>query len=253
MLKLSLALDGNSGGSSNSSNYLLGTQVVYLGRENNNAASDYAVSNWSAASVPKKFVSNNRYGRSGYYQLRPGNTTITEAVGNSNNLGTAAAIQPTLFSKPSFANVSGSAGTFVNFGGYPNFLGTDGVTVYRQGALSISVNQGPFTSPTGENASYVGSAFTITMTENAIFLLGVAVDTVADVQYTPRYVSVFSSSTGTVFSEPIPLVNSIPRLPVFAIQGNSGNVFTIGMWQDTGANSVAPFSLITFDRIPFPT
>ena len=229
---------------------LRATSVEYLGRENNSVQSDYAVSNWSSTSVPKKFNPVNRYGTSGFYQIRPGSSDFAEAVADGNNLGISAGAQPTLFSHPSFANVVGGAGTFVNFGGYPSFLGNDGVTAYRQGALSISVNQGPYT-PTGAEERFVGPAFTINMTQNAVFLLGIAVDTANDRNYAPKYVSVFSASTGTVFSASIPTGAgaSIPRLPVFLVTGNTGDQFIVGMWQDAGANSVAPFGLITFDRL----
>lgn len=225
--------------------------IAYLGRENETLNGGYAVTNWSKSSVTKKFVANNRYGTSGFYQFRVGDSDIYEAVGNGNNLGISASSQPTLFSHPSFATVVGFAGTFVNFGGYPAFTAPDGLFPYRTGALSIPINQGPYNSPSGTNSSYVGPAFSITMTENADFLLGIAVDTAADNAYAPRYVSVFTPSVGTIFSTPIPTggASSIPRLPVFSIKGKTGDQFIAGLWQDNGVNNVAPFSLITFDRI----
>lgn len=228
-------------------------EIRYLGRENGNAASNFTVQNWANTSVAKTInVTPNRYGTAGYYQIRPGSTTFSEAVGGGNNLGITAGSQPTLYSHPSFATVSGYAGTFVNFGGYPNFVQNDGVTSVRQGGLSVSINQGPFNSPTGANASYVAPAFDVTMTQTATFLLGVAVDTAADRQYAPKYVSVFNPALGTVFSAAIPTGaggTSIPRLPVFLVAAKAGDVFTFGMWQDAGAQNVAPFSLITFDRV----
>lgn len=229
---------------------LVTTAIRYLARENGNAASNYTVHNWSTPLVAKTIsTTTNRYGTSGYYQIRPGASDFSEAVGDGNNLGISAGAQPTLFSHPSFATVSGFAGTFVNFGGYPNFLQNDGVTPIRQGALSIPINQGPYAMPVG--TGFVGPACNITMTQTATFLLGVAVDAVNDRTYAPKYVSVFTSSTGTVFSAIIPTGagTSVPRLPVFLVAGKAGDVFTVGLWQDSGANSVAPFSLITFDRL----
>lgn len=229
------------------------TSITYLGRENNTLADSYAVSNWSSTAVAKKLnPSANRYGTSGYYQIRPGATNFAEGVGNNNDFGISAATSPTLYSHPSFATVLGGAGTFVNFGGYPNFLGNDGVTQYRQGAISIPVNQGPFTSPSGVDSSYFGQAFSVTLNQDATFLLGIAVDTAADRQYAPKYVSVFSSATGSVFSASIPSGSggtSIPRLAVFLIRGKAGEQFISALWQDAGSNSVAPFSLITLDRL----
>lgn len=233
------------------------TSISYVGRENNTEPL-YPVSNWSLNSVPKKYSPVNRYGTSGFYQIRPGSSDIGESVAGGNNLGISAGAQPTLFSHPSFANVVGGAGTFVNFGGYPNFLGNDGVTSYRQGALSISIQpppsgtgEGPYNWPEGENAAFVATAFTINMTQDAVFMLGVAVDTVNDRNYAPRYVSVFSSSTETIFSAPIPTGAgaSVPRLPLFIVRGKTGDQFIVGMWQGVGVNSYAPFSLITFDRL----
>ena len=233
---------------------LVTTAIRYLARENGNAASNYTVHNWSTPLVSKTInTATNRYGASGYYQIRPGASDFSEAVGDGNNLGISAGAQPTLFSPPSFATVSGFAGTFVNFGGYPSFLQNDGVTPIRQGALSISINQGnngqPYAMPVG--TGFYGNACNITMTQTATFLLGVAVDAVNDRTYAPKYVSVFNSSTGTVFSAAIPTGagTSVPRLPVFLVAGKAGDVFTVGLWQDSGANSVAPFSLITFDRL----
>ena len=238
--------------------------VEYLARENNTLAGGFAVSNWSLTTNPKKLNPANRYGTSGYYQIRPGASDVYDAVGGSNNLGITSGSQPTLYSHPSFATVSGYAGAFVNFGGYPSFLQNDGVTPIRQGALSVSVNQGPYTSPSGTNRSYVAPAFDVTMTQSAIFLLGIAVDTANDRRYAPKYVSVQLSGV-TVFSAAIPTGpggTSIPRFPIFLIRGKAGNVFTVGLWHDgidtnndgvidapNPDSPVAPFSLITFDKL----
>lgn len=253
---LNLGLNLNSRKNSSVSIPFSPQKILYVGRENNNQDSDYAVVNWSVASVPKKYVPGNQYGRSGYYQIKPmpsnASTSFTAIVGNNNNLGTTDASNPTLFSKPAFANVLGGGGTFVNYDGYPLFRGVDGIAIYRQGAISVLLDQGPYTSPAGENASRAGVPFTITMTQDATFLLGVCVDAVSNLTYAPRYVSVFHSSTGTIFSEEIPAINSIPRLALFLIQGYVGDVFSIGLWKNpvSGQSSfdTASVSLITFDQ-----
>lgn len=227
---------------------ILLSSIDSIGRENGNAASNYAVQNWSLPSVTKRFSPvNNRYGTAGYYQIRPGSTDIAESAALNNDLGISAVTSPTLYSKPSFANIVGGAGTFVNFGGYPSFLGNDGVTIYRQGSLSVPVNNGPFNSPTGPNASYFGIIAQITLTQYKRFLLGVATDTVSDGTYAPKYVGIFSAIVGgTVFSALMPR-NGVPKMPFFIIQGIPGETFIISLWQDTGTQSVATASLITFD------
>ena len=254
-LKASLkASSGSVGGG------LVTTAVRYLARENGQATDLNAntVRSWSNPLVAKTInTATNRYGASGYYQIRPGPSDIGEAVADGNDLGITAALQPTLYSHPSFATVSGYKGSFVNYGGspgYPDFVQNDGVTSIRQGALSIPIDQGnngqPYAMPVG--TGFYGNACNITMTQTATFLLGVAVDAVSDRTYAPKYVSVFSTSTGTVFSASIPTgagTTGVPRLPVFLVAGKAGDVFTVGLWQNSGANSVAPFSLITFDRI----
>jgi len=246
-------------------------QVRYLGRENSNGP-NYSVQNWSTPVVPKTInIATNRYGKDGFYQIRPGAGTINEAAGNGNDLGISAATQPTIFSHPSFATVFGYGGTFVSYpgfvgspgspvspgapgsSGYPSFLQGNAtvLTPISQGALSIPINEGPYDSPSGANASKVGAAFSVIMTQTATFLLGIAVGAVNDKQYAPDFVSVFNSNTGSVFSARIPRGpddETIPRLPVFLITGITGDQFIIGLWQDTAVSSVAPVSLITFDR-----
>lgn len=253
-------------GSSEVSRVYLGSNLTYtnavithLGRENETTGGLFAVSNWSDTSVLKKFNTGaaEKYGTSGYYQIRPGATTnITDAVGAGNDLGISAGTNPTLYSAPSFATITGSAGTLVSFGGYPSFDNPTATASLRQGSLSVSVNQGPFTTPAGSNTGYFGELATITLTEDADFILGVATNTVATGQYAPNYVSVYSSAggIGTVFSSSISRADSTPRMPFFLIKGTSGNVFNVALWQlasdpTHGAPSVAAAGLITFDRI----
>lgn len=228
--------------------------ITYLGRENETAGGNYAVSNWSDSSVEKKFNVGTieKYGTSGYYQIRPGTSEFSDAASAGNNLGISAGTNPTLYSAPSFATVTGAAGNFVNFAGYPSFKNPANSASIRQGSLSVSINNGPYSTPSGENTGYFGEAFTITMTQNADFVLGVAVNTVADGQYSPTYVSLYTSTggTGTVFSTSISRLNSDPRMPFFLIRGSTGNVFTAALWQLADASpSVAAFGLITFDQV----
>ena len=236
-----------------------GSIITYIGRENETEAGNYAVTNWSATANAKKFNVGDleKYGTSGYYQLRPGSVDISEAASAGNNLGISAGTSPTLYSAPSFATVTGGAGSFVNFSGYSTFRNFADTAGLRQGALSVSVSNGPFsiTPPDGVAVSArFGEAYTITLTENADFILGIAVNAIGTGQYSPNYVGVYTPAAGTVVSALISRANSTPRMPFFLIRGTSGQVFTVAMWQlesdpTWGAPSVAASSLLTFDRL----
>lgn len=236
---------------------ILLSSIDYIGRENGNIASSFAVQEWSDSTVAKKFSINNKYGNAGYYQIRPGSTDIFEAAALNNDLGISAGTSPTLYSKPAFANVVGGAGNYVNFSPYANYKGPDGISIYRQGALSVSVNNGPFNSPSGPGTGYFGIVAQITLTRQTRFILGVAVDSVGPpgpgetLTYSPKYVGVFSPLVGgTVFSASMPR-NGIPRMPFFLIQGVPGENFIVSAWQDAGTQSVSATSLLTFDVIDF--
>lgn len=230
--------------------------ISYVGTETSNGQS-YPVHDWSNAAVAKSHDSdgNNAYGSAGYWQIRPmpgdpGATNIFEAAGGSNNLGTSAGSDPTLSSTPSFlSSISGGAGNYVNFGGYPNFRGPDGSSLYRQGALSVSANEGPYNSPAGENASHVGVPVQFTLATSGKFRLGLAVDAVANGSFAPDYVSVFSTGEGTVFS-PALTRDGNPDMVFFNITGEAGDTFIVGLWQNVGNQSVGALSLITFDLLP---
>jgi len=230
--------------------------ITYVGTETSDGSS-YPVHDWSNASVAKNYDSDgdNKYGTIGYLQIRPmlgepAPATIGEAVGSGNDLGVTAETDPTLFSAPSFlSSISGGAGTYVNFAGYPNFRGPDGSSLYRQGALSVPVGQGPFDSPAGNNASRVGVPVQFTLGSAGRFRLGLVVDAVADGTYAPHYVSIFNSNTGTVFS-PALNRNGNPDMVFFDITGDLGDTFIVGLWQNVGFQSVAPLSLITVDLLP---
>jgi hypothetical protein len=254
-------------GSNEASRAYLGSNLIYtnslitfLGKEDETSGGLFAVSNWSNPSVEKKFNVGalEKYGTSGYYQIRPGTTEFVQAASAGNNLGISAGTNPTLYSAPPFATVTGAAGNFANFLPYASFQNPSNSASIRQGALSVQCLTGPFTTPSGTNTGNFGEAFTITMTQNADFVLGVAVNTVGsnspELNYSPTYVSVFTSTggTGTVFSSFLIRSNADPRMPFFLIRGSTGDVFIAAMWQLVGQQtfaSAAFFSLITFDQV----
>lgn len=228
--------------------------ITFVGVEPGTAGSGYAVQNWSNAGVAKEFdLSGNVYGTAGYYQIRPtlnsSPSDVYEAVASGNNLGITAGTNPTLYSAPVFlSSITGGAGTYVNFGGYPLFRGPDGSTLYRQGSLSVSVGNGLFNTPSGANTGYYGDAFSFTMASGfgANFRIGIAVDTAGTGTYAPDYVSIYNSGTGSVFSSLLTR-NGTPDMTVFDVSASAGESFAAAMWQLAGTQSVSPFGLITFD------
>lgn len=229
--------------------------VSYVGTETGGAGNGYSVQNWSNASVSKMYdVGGEVYGSSGYIQIRPmpwdpGAANIGEATGSGNLLGTDASSNPSLSLMPSFiSSFSGGAGTFVNYGGYPIFRGPDGSLLYRQGALSVSVNNGLYNTPSGSNNGYFGVAFSFTVSAPTAFRFGLAVDTAANALYAPDYVGVYSASTGTVFSSLLTRDGN-PDMAVFEIDALASETFTVSLWQQSGTQSIAPFSLVTFDAV----
>jgi hypothetical protein len=236
--------------------------VTYVGSELGSAGTGFAVQNWSNAGVSKLYDigGTEKYGSAGYYQIRPvspfdagGGVSVSEVAISGNNLGTSSGSYPTLFSTPSFlSSITGGAGNFVNFDGYGIYRAPDGSALVRQGALSVPVNQGPFDSPAGANASYVGVPLEFTLNSLANFRLGLAVDSVASGLYSPNYVSLFSSSSGTVFSTAL-VRDGTADMVFFDVTGAVGDRFTVGLWQNTGTQSVATLSLVTFDVVPEPS
>jgi len=219
----------------------------------------YEVANWSNSGVAKMFdVSGEKYGTSGYYQIRPmpwdpGAAEIGEATGSGNLLGTNASSNPTLSTQPSFVStITGGAGTFVNYGGYGIFRGPDASLLYRQGALSVSVNQGAFDTPSGSNNGYYGLAFQFTVSTPTAFRIGITVDSNGNGTYAPDYVGIYSASTGTVFSSLLSR-DAKPDMAIFEINALAGETFAASVWQRSGTQSVAPVSMITFDAIPEPS
>ena len=231
--------------------------VSYVGSETGLPGNQYSVQNWSNPGVAKAYDigGSEVYGSAGYYQIRPtldsSPSNVSQAVGAGNDLGILAGANPTLYSLPSFlSSATGSAGTFVNFGGYSTYRGPNGSTIYRQGALSVSVSEGPYNSPAGANASYVGIAMSFTLNSTANFRLGLAVDSVGSGDYAPNYISISG-----IFSELLARDGNAD-MAFFDIQGISGDTFNVALWQNVGAQTggqVAALSLVTYDVIPEPS
>jgi hypothetical protein len=232
--------------------------ITFLGTEQGTAATGYSVQNWSNSSVVKAFdTGGDVYGSSGYYQIRPmpwdpGSASIYEAASSGNLLGIDSGSNPSLSLTPSFiSSISGGAGSFVNFGGYPIFRGPDGSSLYRQGALSVSVNNGTYNTPSGSNNGYFGVAFSFTVNAPTTFRFGLAVDTAANGQYAPDYVGIYSASTGTVYSSLLAR-DGTPDMTIFEIDALANETFTVSVWQLSGTQNIAPFSLATFDAVSIP-
>lgn len=231
--------------------------VTYVGSETGSAGNGYSVQNWSNAGVTKVYDigGSEVYGSSGYVQIRPGPTDLYQGIGDNNNLGVGAATNPTLLSRPSFiSSVTGGAGDFVNFGGYSTFRGPDGSSLYRQGALSVAANSGPYT-PDNIPASYFGIAMHFTVNAGSYFRFGLAVDSVGSGTYAPDYVSLYSSSTGTKISSLLTRDGSAD-MAFFDIDTRGDALstnFDVALWQKSGTQSAAALSLATFDAIPEPS
>jgi hypothetical protein len=234
--------------------------IAYVGTEPGGAPSGYATANWSNSAVAKLYATgtSNTYGKNGYWQIRPipapASSNVSEAASSGNNLGTSAGSFPTLWpgTNPDFvSSITGGAGTFVNFDGYALYRGPDGSTLYRQGALSVSVNQGPFNTPSGSGNGYFGETLSFTLNYAGTVRVGLAVDSVGLGTYAPDYVGIYSATTGTVYSSLLTR-DGTPDMAVFDIVNPTGQSFTVAQWQLAGTNSVSAMSLVTFDVIPVP-
>jgi len=231
--------------------------VTYVGSETGSAGNGYSVQNWSNAGVTKVYDigGSEVYGSSGYVQIRPGPTDLYQGIGDNNNLGVGDATNPTLLSRPSFiSSVTGGAGDFVNFGAYSTYRGPDGSSLYRQGALSVAANAGPYT-PDNIPASYFGIAMHFTVNAGSYFRFGLAVDSVGSGTYAPDYVSLYSSSTGTKISSLLTRDGSAD-MAFFDIDTRGDALstnFDVALWQKSGTQSAAALSLATFDAIPEPS
>ena len=229
--------------------------VVYVGSETGLPGNGYSVQNWSNVGVAKDWnvSASEVYGSSGYIQIRPtsNSTNLSESAASGNDFGVGALTNPSLLSKPSFiGSQTGGAGSFVNFGPYSTYRGPDGTSLVRQGALSVAVNEGPYNSPAGGNASRVGIAMSFTLNTSANFRLGLAVDSVGSRNYAPDYISISG-----VFSDAITRDGNADMI-FFDIQGMSGDTFNVALWQnkdDQLGGQAAALSLVTFDAIPEPS
>ena len=207
--------------------------------------------------MPKSYATgtSNTYGKNGYWQIRPSvDQDISSAVGGSNDLGTSASPNPTLWagSNPSFmSSIQGFAGTFVNFGGYAVYRGPDGSSLYRQGALSVPVNQGPYNTPSGSSNGWFGETLTFALNLTGTVRVGFAVDSVGTATYAPDYLTIYSPSTGSVYSSLLTR-DGIPDMAIFDFVNPAGETFTVAQWQLNGTQSVSAMSLVTFDTIVVP-
>ena len=233
-----------------------GATISYVGSELGVSTNGFAVQNWSNLGVSKVYDlgGSEVYGTSGYYQIRPmpwdpGAASIYQGASSGNNLGITATNDPTLYSAPVFlSSITGGAGDYVNFSGYSIFRGPDGSSLYRQGALSVAVNNGAYNTPSGNNNGYFGEAFSFTMASNmgADFRLGIVVDTVNSGTYAPDYVSIYNSGIGSTFSAQLSR-NGTPDMVFFDLTASAGESFSAALWQLSGTQSAAAFGLVTFD------
>jgi hypothetical protein len=233
--------------------------ISYVGTEPG-VGPAYATQNWSNPAVPKAYATgtSNTFGKNGYWQIRPipyaPSSTIYSAAAAANDLGTSAGSFPTLWSGtlPAFmSSITGGAGDFVNFNSYAIYRGPDGSALYTQGGLSVPVNQGPFDTPSGANTGYFGLSADMVLNFAGTVRVGIAVDSVADGTYAPNYVSIYSNSTGTVYSSVLTR-DGTPDMAVFDIVNPAGETFSVAQWQLAGTQSASAMSLVTFDTIVVP-
>jgi len=232
--------------------------ITSVGLEEGSSGNGYSVQNWSNAGVAKAYDlgGTEKYGTAGYYQIRPmpwdpGSANIGQAVSGGNDLGITEGSNPTLYSAPVIlSSLTGGAGSYVNYGGYAIVRGPDGDALYRAGGLSVTVNNGPYNTPSGSNTGYFGEAFSFTMGMSASFRVGIAADGVGSGSYAPDYMSIYNSGTGSVYSSQLARNGSMD-MAFFDIDAVAGETFTAAMWQLSGTQSVAPFSLVTFDVSQF--
>jgi hypothetical protein len=233
------------------------TSVQFVGSETSGPTQ-----NWSLSSVAKAYSLNgsDKYGTTGYVLIRPvapfaagSGVVVNEAAAAGNNLGISSSPYQSRFLIPNFFSaVAGGAGTYVNYDGYPAIRNANGLSDLRCGSISFSINEGPFSTPIG--GAYASGCISLTAGSQCNFRLGVASDTVADGTYAPDLISVFTNNggVGTVYSSALTRDGS-PNMSFFDIAANTGDVFTIGLWQLSASASVATVSLLTVDSLIPPT
>ena len=234
--------------------------IAYVGTEPG-VGPNFVTQNWSNSAVPKSYATgtSNTYGKNGYWQIRPipyaPSSTIYTPAASGNDLGISGTSFPTLWSGslPAFmSSITGGAGDFVNFSSYATYRGPDGSSLYTQGGLSVPVNQGPFNTPSGANTGYFGLSATMVLTFSGTVRVGIAVDSVASSgTYAPNYVSIYSNSTGTVYSSLLTR-DGTPDMAVFDIVNPAGETFSVAQWQLAGTQSASAMGLVTFDTIVVP-
>jgi hypothetical protein len=232
--------------------------IEYVGTEVGTQASGYSVQNWSNPGVPKTYDvgGSEVYGSGGYCQIRPlawepaPDSIIEAPAPDGNDLGATEEPDPSFYAPPDWlASIAGGAGFYVNYGGYSIYRGPDGQSLYRQGALSVSVSQGPYNSPAGDDASYLGVPLQFTVATAAKFRLGIAVDSVGNGAYAPDYVNVYHTGTGTSVFSAVLDRDGVADLVFFDITAEAGDSFVVGLWQNSGTQNVAALSLLTVDLL----
>jgi hypothetical protein len=225
--------------------------ITSVGTQENGGT--FAVANWSNDGVTKTYDigGTEKYGTAGYYQIIPTiNVDTYTPAADGNNLGITA-VNPTLYSTPSFltGNPLAGAGAFVNFPGYSVYRGPDGSSLYRQGALSLNL-PGTGTNPAG--AGNWGNAISFTLNTTTSFRIGLAVNSVDAAAYGTSYVSIYNAGPGSVFSAAL-TPGVVPQMAFFDISGINGDNFAVALWQNTPNVGPAALSLVTFDMIPEPS
>jgi hypothetical protein len=136
----------------------------------------------------------------------------------------------------------------VNTEDFPVFSDASGTGLVRQGSIWLSEPEQEGIMP-GEIPGNWKTAFSFTLSEDAGFRLGVAVDAMDSGDRAPDHVSVWNVATGEVFSTLLTRDGSSDMV-FFDIQGSEGDEFEVRLWQE-GFNRYG-FALITFDELPAP-
>jgi hypothetical protein len=233
--------------------------ITYVGSETGSPENGYSVQNWSNPDVPKTYDvgGSEVYGSGGYCQIRPmawepePGSLIEAPALEGNDLGINEEPDPSFYAPPDWlGSIVGGAGSYVNFTGYSIYRGPDGQSLYQQGALSVPVSQGPYNSPAGDDASYLGVPLQFTVATAAKFRLGIAVDSVGSGDYAPDYVNVYHTGTGTSVFSAVLTRDGIADLVLFDITAEAGDTFVVGLWQNSDTQNVAAVSLLTVDLLP---
>jgi hypothetical protein len=250
-------------------------EVSFVGIQSGGGAGGWVVENWSNTAVPKDFDldGDHRYGTAGSVQIRPqpwngpGDAFVLHepAAGpwSDGRFGAGISPIPSNVLKPVFTtNLLGMGGdgySYVNFDGYSVFTGPSGGGQYRQGAISV-----PVVNPAANvhGSGNWGNAVYFDLNQQATFRVGIVVDAnglsagyQGEAIYSPDYISLYDSATGTTTVSPRLTRDGVPDMVFFDISGGPGVQFAIALWQSTNPGEPAPsgiagFSMVTFDRAP---